>query len=157
MQRLFLLGVEVMIVVVASSAMLMRIRPANFAALLPVTIERSAVLEAAQQDTSRFKQYRFDPLADVLLDGGPDGKPGVLGLDDNADGIIDDLSELGAVGSDDVCLAPFHPPYAEALARTESGETLSVATINYGAFVECDAQEESTRYFEPTLGWIIGQ
>src|SRR5262249_40413437 len=32
---------------------------------------------------------------------GPDGRPGKAGIDDNADGVIDDAGEIGAPGSDD--------------------------------------------------------
>ena len=32
---------------------------------------------------------------------GPDGKPGIAGVDDDSDGIIDNTSEMGTAGSDD--------------------------------------------------------
>lgn len=43
----------------------------------------------------------FDSDASVMIDVGPDGAFGVLGIDDGNNGIIDDPSELGATGSDD--------------------------------------------------------
>ena len=42
-------------------------------------------------------------LTTALL--GPDGAPGVAGVDDDADGTVDNLSELGSPGSDDAALS----------------------------------------------------
>jgi prepilin-type N-terminal cleavage/methylation domain-containing protein len=45
----------------------------------------------------KFDIKVFDPAASF----GPDGKPGVAGVDDDNNGTIDDMSELGWAGSDD--------------------------------------------------------
>lgn len=47
---------------------------------------------------------RFDAGAVVAMRPGADGQPGMAGIDDNGNGAIDDVSELGATASDDVCL-----------------------------------------------------
>jgi len=51
-----------------------------------------------------LRMEQFDPTAVVYLQPGPDGQPGVAGVDDNGDAQIDNRVELGATGSDDVCL-----------------------------------------------------
>ena len=64
----------------------------------------------------------FDSEAAVILTVGPDGAPGIAGKDEGfpPNGVIDDRSELGAVGSDDVCLAPWNAGYAEAVTDPNS-------------------------------------
>tara|TARA_R110002049_G_scaffold2750_6_gene22049 strand:- start:1959 stop:2525 length:567 start_codon:yes stop_codon:yes gene_type:complete len=71
----------------------------------------------------------FDPQAVVLLCPGDDAAPGKARFDDDADGIVDNASELGAMYSDDRCLAPLDPGYDEAL------ETPSCKVISQGAYV----------------------
>ena len=43
----------------------------------------------------------YCPTARLVLDAGSDGQPGVAGVDDANNGIVDDPHELGATGSDD--------------------------------------------------------
>ncbi len=43
----------------------------------------------------------FDSGAVIGLDAGRDGLPGIAGVDDGANGVVDDRAELGATGSDD--------------------------------------------------------
>lgn len=43
----------------------------------------------------------FDPQALVYLQPGADGAPGVAGVDDNGNGVVDDKGELGATRTDD--------------------------------------------------------
>jgi hypothetical protein len=60
----------------------------------------------------------WDPQAPVVGHPGLDGQPGIKNVDDDADGIVDDASELGALNSDDIVLAPgdlFIPPPGIAL------------------------------------------
>lgn len=45
---------------------------------------------------------QFDPNATVYIRPGADGQPGVAGVDDNGNGIVDDVTELGATKTDDV-------------------------------------------------------
>ena len=53
-----------------------------------------------------------DPRAQIILGYGADKQPGRAGLDDNFDRKLDNDLELGAIGSDDVCLAPWQSDYA---------------------------------------------
>ena len=48
----------------------------------------------------RFEQFDVDAI--LYLRPGIDGQPGVAGVDDNGNGVIDDLTELGATKSDDI-------------------------------------------------------
>ncbi|QDT09472.1 hypothetical protein [Planctomycetes bacterium K23_9] len=91
----------------------------------------SAVLVAERlYDASVITQLSFDPNAIVLLAPGPDELPGQAELDDDFDGVIDNRAEMGAVGSDDVCLAPWNPGYQAAADRGDAVE------ISRGAFVD---------------------
>jgi len=56
----------------------------------------------------------WDPDALVYVTGGPDNQPGLAGIDDDQNGIIDDLSELGTTLSDDQIVSPDHPDYQDA-------------------------------------------
>ena len=71
----------------------------------------------------------FDPDALVLLCPGDDQRPGKANFDDNADGVVDNLSELGAITSDDVCLTPADHGYDSSRAR------LDCKVINHGAYI----------------------
>jgi hypothetical protein len=60
----------------------------------------------------------WDPQAPIVGHPGLDGAPGILNVDDDADGVVDDFSELGTLGSDDIVLAPgdvYIPPAGMAL------------------------------------------
>jgi len=80
----------------------------------------------------RVEYWVFDPSAAVLISPGDDGEPGKAGYDDDADGIVDNRSELGAMYSDDVCLAPGDDGYEQALTDTR------VEVVSRGAFVPLD-------------------
>ena len=71
----------------------------------------------------------FDPNVPVLLGPGKDGAPGRLGFDDNFNGDLDDQQEIGAVGSDDTCLAPWNKEYQPTLEHDQA------VTISRGTFV----------------------
>ena len=47
------------------------------------------------------QRWVWDPAATVCVDNGPDGQPGIAGVDDGNNGRVDDPSERGATGSDD--------------------------------------------------------
>ena len=49
---------------------------------------------------------RWDALTPVFLKPGPDGQPGAAQVDDDGNGVVDDASELGATGTDDVIVTP---------------------------------------------------
>ena len=71
----------------------------------------------------------FDPSAEVVLGPGDDLRPGKASVDDDADGVVDNSSELGAMYSDDVCLAPTDDGYSRALASD------ACKVISRGAYV----------------------
>jgi len=56
--------------------------------------------------------WKSDAL--VYVTGGPDNQPGRAGVDDDLNGIIDDLGELGTTLSDDQIVSPGHPDYQAA-------------------------------------------
>jgi hypothetical protein len=59
--------------------------------------------ELSKLGISSLQWQRFDPQALVVIVPGADGQPGVAGVDDNGDAIIDNRFELGSTGSDDRC------------------------------------------------------
>jgi hypothetical protein len=80
---------------------------------------------------------RFDPDAVVLMRSGPDMQPGVAAVDDNANGIVDDASELGATGSDDVCLVQRASP--------DPSDDEITLVLQHGAFVPALPSELKNR------------
>ena len=87
--------------------------------------------------------------AEVLLGVGADGQPGIAGVDDNVNEVIDDRSEMGAVGSDDECLAPADVGYSDMKAHPNS------LVISRGTFVPCEESGSASRYLTPEGGWVI--
>jgi hypothetical protein len=73
----------------------------------------------------------WDDDAAVFVTAGPDGAPGIVEFDDNRNSLVDDMSELGATGSDDFVVAPGQVGYESA----KSGQTLS-RLISRGAIVD---------------------
>ncbi|MGB1925766.1 MAG: hypothetical protein ACPHL6_04505 [Rubripirellula sp.] len=74
---------------------------------------------------------QFDPDAVVAILPGEDGQPGVAGIDDNANGVTDDRSELGATHSDDRC---------ETMSSREARQTSPrPLVLQRGAFVPVDS------------------
>lgn len=82
-----------------------------------------------------IRTQRFDPSAYAGVDAGPDGLPGVAGVDDGFNGLVDDPTELGATGSDDRFVVISE---AEFLADPDSLPLV----LQRGAFVP-DANEAS--------------
>lgn len=82
-------------------------------------------------DQAKGQQLVFDEAASVLLGPGPDGAPGVAGVDDGMppDGRVDNLAELGAMDSDDQCVAPWEESYESMIGKP------FVVTISRGTFV----------------------
>ncbi|HBJ39024.1 MAG TPA: hypothetical protein DDZ51_30615 [Planctomycetaceae bacterium] len=72
----------------------------------------------------------WDQAVPVYVTAGPDGAPGIAGTDDDGSGVVDDLGELGATGSDDFVVAPGQPGYEAAAG----GQALS-RLISRGAIV----------------------
>ncbi|GAB5513955.1 hypothetical protein [Rhodopirellula baltica] len=86
---------------------------------------------AASRSWKLDSVQRFDPNAEVWIVSGADGKPGWDGWDDNQNGTVDDLSELGAAWSDDHCLTPLDSGY-------ERVDPVYSRIINRGTFVPSD-------------------
>lgn len=78
----------------------------------------------------RLEVWVWDAQVPVYVTAGADGAPGIAGVDDDRDGVIDDLGELGASGSDDRVVAPGDAGYEEAAA----GEIIA-RVIDRGALV----------------------
>ena len=93
--------------------------------------------------------YCFDDDAPVLLGVGDDGAPGIAGEDDNRNGVVDERREHGAVGSDDVCLAPQDAEYAKV---QEHPDTI---VISRGAFVRCQESVAADRALVEGFGWVV--
>lgn len=68
---------------------------------------------------------RWDPQAVVYVSAGSDAQPGVAGVDDEGNGVVDDPAELGATGSDDEVLTPEHPDYPKAQVQALTAMRLS--------------------------------
>jgi hypothetical protein len=83
---------------------------------------------------SRLTVHVWDATSPVYVTVGSDGKPGIAGVDDDGDGVVDDLGELGATGSDDEVVAPGQPGYLEAA----SGK-IEARIISRGALVATDS------------------
>lgn len=81
----------------------------------------------------RVEIQQFDPKALVVIRGGADGQPGVAGVDDNGDGLIDNRSELGATRSDDECVVV--PSARDASVGIEEAEQEVTLVLQRGAFV----------------------
>lgn len=78
----------------------------------------------------------WDADATVYVTAGPDGAPGIAGNDDDGNGVVDDLGELGATGSDDFVVAPGQAGYEAA----KNGKTLS-RVISRGAIVAASPEK----------------
>lgn len=113
----------------------------------PSTLQRHDVLAEVASDPARG--FCFSPAAAVGLGVGEDGQPGIAGWDDNRNGVVDDVHETGAVPSDDRCLAPTDPGYAELMAAD------GTVIISRGAFIACDDPQLATRWKSPHHGWLI--
>jgi len=79
---------------------------------------------------TRLRISAWDRDAIVYVTVGEDDAPGVAGVDDEGNGIVDDLSEIGATGSDDVMLTPVDAGYDDAA----SGKTVSII-LSRGAMI----------------------
>ncbi len=83
----------------------------------------------------------FDPRAPVYITAGADAQPGVLGADDDGNGVIDDRSELGAMHSDDQIVTPGDERFAEA---ARGG--IIADPISHGVFV--DSTQSGTKIYD---------
>lgn len=72
-------------------------------------------------DILAFDVKGFDTGVPLLPSFGADGSPGIASFDDDGNGTMDDASEFGAEGSDDLVLSPNDPGYAAVLGATPIG------------------------------------
>jgi hypothetical protein len=77
-----------------------------------------------------LRLYQWDADAVVYVAAGEDAMPGVTGVDDDGNGVVDDSRELGATGSDDVMLTPLDDGYDDA----RQGRVTAMA-ISRGAMI----------------------
>jgi hypothetical protein len=77
-----------------------------------------------------LRLYQWDADAVVYVAAGEDAMPGVTGVDDDGNGVVDDSRELGATGSDDVMLTPLDKGYDDA----RQGRVTAMA-ISRGAMI----------------------
>lgn len=105
------------------------------ATLTPSWLDKLRIANVAAPPSQPLGQSKidigiWDAEVPVYVTAGADGAPGIAGHDDDGSGVIDDLGELGATGSDDFVVAPGQPGYEAAI----SGRTLS-RLISRGAIV----------------------
>ena len=77
-----------------------------------------------------LRLYQWDAETPVYVAAGEDAMPGVAGVDDDGNGVVDDSRELGATGSDDVMLTPLDDGYDDA----RQGRVTALA-ISRGAMI----------------------
>ncbi len=86
----------------------------------------------------------WDPEAIVFITAGNDRMPGVAAVDDDGNAAVDDRSELGATGSDDVVLTPNDEGYSLAMkADAERSDTV-VARLSRGAMKSLEPTERAS-------------
>lgn len=144
----FVLGLVLLIGVVVRAVSVASVPRVDFG---PGGRDRGDVIErirSAALGDAMVRPFGLNLDANVVLGVGDDGQPGQAGVNDNADASLDDPGELGAVGSDDVCLAPSDPGYQAVADAPQS------IVISKGAFVETNA-DAASRYLVDGFGWVI--
>lgn len=86
------------------------------------------------------RSQAFDPEARIGVDAGPDGRPGIAWVDDGANGIVDDVVELGATGSDDRLIVLSGDEFAADPQRLGS-------VLQRGAWVDVDDMAATRRFW----------
>jgi hypothetical protein len=101
------------------------------------TVEILTNEEVVANNCIAFDLKGFDSVARMLYHVGADGQPGVALVDDDNDMTVDNASEFGQAGSDDLEVSPSDPGYAESI-RTIGGSAalLTSFTSRSGAFVD---------------------
>lgn len=114
----------------------------------PVTgadVELLSNEEVLASNCVAFDLKGYDPIARLLYNNGADLAPGAVLVDDDADGTVDNLSELGWSGTDDLVLSPSDPGYASSLAYIANAtppytaaqlSALTAITSSQGCFVD---------------------
>ena len=143
-----LVGVAIAIGAVVRIAMLL---DSPLQAAPTAALERDVLGERLALGIEESEPYCFSADAAIILGVGADGQPGRAGFDDNLDGTIDDPREIGAVGSDDRCLAPADSGYDEMLSAP------GTITISRGSVVPCESGAMPERYLTRDQGWFVVQ
>lgn len=92
---------------------------------------------------------RWDPQVAVYVAAGADGQPGVAGIDDEGNGVVDDSAELGATGSDDPVLTPADPEYPQA----QSG-AITAMLLSRGAMMAVEGEAVIQGPAHLRIDWI---
>lgn len=112
---------------------------------------RNADIRSLPNQTLRHRRLdlaTWDDTAPVFVTAGPDNAPGIVNHDDDGNGVLDDLGELGITGSDDFVVAPGQPGYEAA----STGQTIS-RLISRGAVVDVPPGQPIT-VIEPAEIWL---
>ncbi|MGB7328527.1 MAG: hypothetical protein WBD31_26860 [Rubripirellula sp.] len=125
MPKIGLLAIAVFIFFVAVA----RLSITSIHSLDAFSIQADPPISWRPDDIRQIEKQTFDPNALVLITPGPDRLPGQAGKDDDLNGVVDNVGEMGAVGSDDLCLAPWNDGYDDAAEQPDS------ITIGRGAYV----------------------
>ncbi len=104
-------------------------------ALLPIglckTLTHSEVFNCFIESQSSFERISsWDIGASSYLIHGLDQFPGAAGVDDDGNGVVDDVSELGATGTDDSIVTP-----ADGDAYAAAASHPSSRVVSYGAML----------------------
>ena len=95
-----------------------------------------------KDDDEPFLDTGLDGLYDAQEEGayGPDGAPGIAGADDDGDGTVDNPSEYGSAGSDDVAdpAGDNHDPTANPAGTEGDGVFQAVVLAGYQGLVTGD-------------------
>ena len=101
---------------------------------------------AGVANVDRTDALHFDPNAIVYLVPGIDGQPGQADKDDNFDGVVDNVGEMGAVGSDDQCLAPWSDNYTNVSTIEKAVPISNGVFVVVPDAVDSDASERFIVY-----------
>ncbi|MCR9296622.1 MAG: hypothetical protein NXI32_28255, partial [bacterium] len=79
-----------------------------------------------------FDVTGYDEGAPIIAFAGPDGQPGLAGVDDDGDAAVDNATELGFDGSDDSILGPWDAGYGVAITNSANPPVF----LSTGAYVD---------------------
>ncbi len=116
---------------------------------------RDVVLKSLRDDASEFlfeengdrliitgiENQIFDSNALVVMQPGPDRQPGVADVDDNANGVVDDVSEMGATRSDDLCVVRRKSDMNPREGDVDADPREPTLVLQRGAFVPVDSAD----------------
>ncbi len=96
--------------------------------------------EIVASNVVAFDLKGYDLSVKQLANVGADGAWGAASVDDDGDGTVDNFTEAGWPGTDDLSLTPSDPGYSKALINASSLVSPSQPAVfsNSGAFVDID-------------------